>query len=672
MTSQENDSLPELTLRGVILGALITVVFTAANVYLGLKVGLTVASSIPAAVISMACLRFAKGANIRENNIVQTIASSAGTLSSVIFVLPGLVIIGYWSGFPFWESAAICAIGGILGVMYTVPLRRALVVQGDLPYPEGVAAAAVLKVGSPDAEAEEVAAAQGSGLQDLIVGALISAGFFIMTMFELFTDSFTRSFRIGKVTTSLGTGLSVALLGVGFLVGITVGISMFIGVLIAWFGAVPILTLLQPPPEGVDLVAYATNELWRKQVRLIGAGAIAVAAIWTLILLARPMVEGVRSSIAAMGRRQGEAGLPRVERDIPFHYVIAVSAALLVPLAILFGHFLWGSSLAGQIVVLVIGSTIFAAVMGFIVAAASGYMAGLIGSSNSPISSMSILSTIFSALLLVLLIGRAELLDPQIRSTAIALSLFVTAVVLAVATIANDNLQDLKTGQLVGATPWRQQVALVIGCIVGAAVIPPILDLLQHAYGFAGAQLDPGMDPNKVLAAPQALLMSTLATGILAGELNWTMLGVGTLVGLALVLVDETLKRTTKSLRLPPLAVALGIYLPFSATVPVSIGAVVALIADRVVAVRAARSGRPFEQVAAAPRRRAMLLGSGMIVGESLFGVGQALLITVTNNQAPLALVGEDFAPTAEGLGGAVFFILCLFSYRWIVGKKVV
>jgi putative OPT family oligopeptide transporter len=283
---------------------------------------------------------------------------------------------------------------------------------------------------------------------------------------------------------------------------------------------------------------------------------------------------------------------------------------------------------------------------------------------------MSILSTITSALLLILLIGRAELLDAAIRSTAIALSLFATAVVLSVATVANDNLQDLKTGQLVGATPWRQQLALVIGCVVGALVIPPVLDLLQHAYGFAGAPLDPGMDPNKTLGAPQAVLMSTLATGILAGQLDWSMLGVGTLVGLALVLVDETLKRTTKSLRLPPLAVALGIYLPVVSTVPVSIGAVVALIADYAVARRAGKLGRPFDEAAAVPRRRAMLLGSGMIVGESLFGVGQALLITVTGNQEPLAVVGDAFQPTAEWLGGGIFLMLCLASYRWILGKK--
>lgn len=670
MTPKDSDNLPELTLRGIILGALITVVFTAANVYLGLKVGLTVASSIPAAVISMAVLRYFKNSNIRENNIVQTLASAAGTLSSVIFVLPGLIIVGYWTGFPFWQSAGICAIGGILGVMYTVPLRRAMVVQGDLPYPEGVAAAAVLQVGSSEASADEEEAAAGSGIKDLIVGAAASSGFFILTCMQLFADAKTWWFTLGKGKTGLGTGFSVALLGVGYLVGITVGAAMFIGVLISWLGAVPILTALHPPPDGVDLIAYANGEIWRKQVRLIGAGAIAVIAIWTLINLAKPMWNGIKASIAAMSASRGdESGLPREERDIPFHYVVGGSLALLLPLAGLFVVFLTGTPLSGQMVLLVVVCTLFAALVGFITAAASGYMAGLIGSSNSPVSSLSILSTIASALLLVGLLGRSSLLDPATRSAAIALALFTTSVVLSIATIANNNLQDLKTGQLVHATPWRQQWALVIGCVVGAAVIPPVLDLLQHAYGFAGAPLDAGMDPNKTLAAPQALLMSTLATGILAGELDWTMLGIGVLVGVALVVIDEILKRGTKKLRLPPLAVALGIYLPVSATVPVSIGTFVALIADLALARKAFASGQPLEKVAAAPQRRALLLGSGMIVGESLLGVGNALLITLTGNQAPLAVVGDDFAGTAEWLASIGFLVLCLFSYRWIMGK---
>lgn len=666
----------ELTLRGVVLGALITVVFTAANVYLGLRVGLTIASSIPAAVISMAVLRLAKGSTIQENNIVQTVASAAGTLSSVIFVLPGLVIIGYWQGFPFWQSAGVCALGGILGVMYTVPLRRAMVVQGNLPYPEGVAAAEVLKVGSPDASGQDspeaAAAARGAGLRDVVAGTLVSIAFFLATAMRFFAEEFVGWLRVGPTVTSLGTGLSMALLGAGYLVGITVGVAMFIGVAIAWFGAVPILTWLHPPAEGVDLIKYAAGTIWRGQVRLMGAGTIAVAAIWTLIVLARPLIDGVRASLDAMGHiRSGNgASLPRVERDIPFHYVLAFCAVLLVPLAGLFISFILNTPLADHLVTMVLAGVAFAVSVGFVVAAASGYMAGLIGSSNSPVSSIGILAAIASSLLLVGLLGAEALHDPTLRAAAIAFSLFTTSVVLAVATVANDNLQDLKTGQLVGATPWRQQVALVIGCLVGAVVIPPTLSLLQKAYGFAGTTLAAGMDPDKALGAPQATLMATLSTGILAGQLDWSMLGIGALIGVALVIADEGLKLGTRRFRLPPLAVGLGIYLPMTTTVPVCIGALLTFAVDHALKARARAQGVPFERYAEIPQRRGILLASGMIVGESLFGVAQAALISATNNQEPLAIMGSGFAPTAEWLGGAVFLIAILWSYRWILADR--
>lgn len=506
----------------------------------------------------------------------------------------------------------------------------------------------------------------------MVAGTIVSIGFFLMTAMRFFTEQFQGFLRIGNAVTGIGTGLSMALLGAGYLVGATVGVAMFVGVAIAWFGAVPLLTWMHPPTDGMDLVKYANSVVWRQQVRLIGAGAIATAAIWTLIVLARPMVDGIRASLAAMKHVRGGQGhtLPRVERDIPFHYVMAFAAVLLVPLAGLFIAFILGTPLSGQLVTLVLACVAFAAVMGFIVAAASGYMAGLIGSSNSPISSIGILAAIASSLMLIGILGNTAVADPVVRATAVALALFTTAVVLTIATIANDNLQDLKTGQLVGATPWRQQVALVLGCVVGAVVIPPVLNLLQHAYGFAGAPLDPGMDPEKVLGAPQATLMATLATGILSGKLDWSMLGIGAIVGACLVIVDEVLKATTRRFRLPPLAVALGIYLPMTVTVPVSIGAFLAWLADRALERRAKAAGVPFATYADVPQRRAMLLASGMIVGESLFGVAQAAIISATGNQEPLAVMGDGFAGAAEWLGGAVFLVACLWSYRWVLAER--
>ena len=666
----------ELTLRGIVLGALITVVFTAANIYLGLKVGLTFASSIPAAVISMAVLRLVKGSNILENNIVQTIASAAGTLSSIIFVLPGLVMVGYWAGFPFWQTAGICALGGTLGVMFTVPLRRAMVVESDLPYPEGVAAAEILKVGSPGEGVEPVPGEPG--LKDVVAGSVISAAFAVVSSgFAIFATEVSVFFRLGGIATGIGASMSLALVGAGYLVGIVVGVAMFVGVLLAWGVMVPILSHLHPNVAGVDTATYASG-LFRQNVRLIGAGAIGVAAIWTLIQLFMPMVEGVKASLAALKAvRSGKGGdLPTTERDLPFDYVVGISLALALPLAGILYYFIGQSGVfsGGMLWLLVISGTIFCYIIGFVVATACGYMAGLIGSSNSPISGIGILAVVSAGVLLSALLGN-HLSDPAVQSQAIAVALFVTAVVLAVATISNDNLQDLKTGQLVGATPAKQQIALVIGVIAGAIVIPPILQLVYQAYGFAGALPHAGMDPNKALGAPQATLMSTLATGILSGKLDWTMIAIGVGVGVALIGVDEILKKLGGIARLSPLAVGLGIYLPSSVTTPVTAGAVVAWAADRYLKSRAAKagiakSGPAFEAYAELPRRRGTLVASGLIVGESLVGVLMAGLIVAADNQAPIALVGDSFAPTAEWLAGIVFVIACLDLYRRIVTSK--
>lgn len=664
------EPLRELTLRGAILGALITVVFTAANIYLGLKVGITVASSIPAAVISMAALRLVKGSNILENNIVQTIASAAGTLSSIIFVLPGLVMVGYWTGFPFWQSAGICAIGGTLGVMFTVPLRRAMVVESDLPYPEGVAAAEILEVGS--AGTDVVRSPGEPGLWDLTIGGLVSAAFSVISSgFAIFATEVSGIFRVGSIATGIGAQTSLALVGVGYLVGITVGIAMFIGVVIAWGVAVPILFHLIPAPAGVDYREHAET-LFRKDVRLIGAGAIGVAAIWTLIKLAAPMAKGVKAAMAAVAaaRSGQDAALPSTERDLRFDYVIGTSLFLALPLAGILAWFISEAGVfsGGIVWVLVIAGTIFSFIVGFIVATACGYMAGLIGSSNSPVSGIGILAVVSAGLLLVALLGHS-LDQAAVQKEAIAICLFVTAVVLAIATISNNNLQDLKTGQIVGATPAKQQIALVIGVVVGALVIPPILQFVYQAYGFAGTFPHPGMDPAKALGAPQATLMSTLATGILSGKLDWSMILTGMGVGVVLVVVDEVLKRFTR-LQLPPLAVGLGIYLPSAVTTPVTIGAIVGWLADRRLKARAAAAGQPFEAYAELPRRRGTLVSSGLIVGESLVGVVLAGLIGFTDNQNVIALVGKDFAPTAMWLGGIVFLLACIDLYRRVANSK--
>ncbi|MGH8138184.1 MAG: OPT family oligopeptide transporter [Steroidobacteraceae bacterium] len=654
MTTMPAQAQKELTVRGLILGVLITLMFTAANVFFGLKAGLTFATSIPAAVISMAVLRGFKGMTIQENNIVQTVASAAGTLSAIIFVLPGLVIIGWWSGFPYWISVLICGLGGILGVMYSIPLRRALVTQSDLPFPEGLACAEVLKVGGGDqAQAGAVADAR-AGLRAVVWGSIVSASFAVVVATRIFASDLVRYFRIGASggVTGFDFLFSFALFGVGHLVGLWVGVAMLVGALVAWLWGVPHYSSLAGSHAAVAALAHDT---WNHQIRFVGAGTILVAAIWTLTKLVKPVYGGLRSAMAASrARRAGDqAALPRTERDIPIGIVGLLTLVCLAPIAVLLANFDSRGALSSHMTMLVIAGLIYIALMSFFVSAVCGYMAGLIGSSNSPLSGIGILAVIGASLLLV--VGVRSSLPATAQQALVAFALFVTAVIFAVATIANNNLQDLKTGQLVDATPWKQQVALIIGVIAGAAIIPPILDLLNHAYGFAGA---PGPIREHALPAPQAGLISALAQGVLQNNVDWSLIEVGVGIGVAMIFIDELLRRFARGAHLSPLAVGLGIYLPTQSTLMVVVGALAGWYFNR----RAEQRANP-----ASIKQLGVLLASGMIVGEGLVGVLIAALVAFSGKDYPLALVGDRFADSAAvALGTSVFALTILLLYRWI------
>ena len=632
----------ELTFRGVVLGGLITLLFTAANVYLGLKVGLTFATSIPAAVISMALLRMIGNSNILENNIVQTIASAAGTLAAIIFVLPGLVMIGWWQGFPYWITASVCAIGGILGVMFSVPLRRALVTGSDLPYPEGVAAAEVLRVGFGS---EEGAAENAKGLKAIILGSAVSAGFALLAAMKVAAAEVAANFRVGASATGVSTSLSMALIGVGHLVGLSVGIAMFAGMLIAWVGLVPALTAMHGVSGDINELVSNT---FRNEVRFIGAGTIGVAALWSLFRILGPILRGIRAAMAASDARKAGTALELTERDLPITIVGGTILGLLVPIAGLLWYFASGTPIADGIAPVILGTLVYVLVIGVVIASVCGYMAGLIGASNSPVSGVGILAVLGAALLLVLVYGHGG--DPAHAQALIAYAIFTTGIVFSIATIANDNLQDLKTGQLVGATPWRQQVALVFGVIFGSLVIPPVLDLLNTAFGFAGA---PGAREN-ALAAPQAALISSLAQGVLGGDLDWSLIGFGALIGVATIIVDEALGRAGK-MRLPPLCVGMGIYLPMALTLLIPVGAVIGHWYERKV------SGHRDPEFA---KRMGVLAATGLIVGESLFGVAFAGIVGASGSDTPLAVVGEAFETPGIAIGLILFTALIAWLYR--------
>jgi putative OPT family oligopeptide transporter len=643
MISKSTVRPPELTLRGIALGCGITLLFTAANLYLGLRVGLTIATSIPAAVISMALLRNFKNSNIFENNIVQTIASAAGTLSAIGYVLPGLIMVGWWTGFSFWMTFWVCALGGLLGVLFSVPLRRALVTGSDLPYPEGVAAAAVLKIGT---ETVEGAAESKVGLRVILAGSIAAAFYSALAATQVASAEISKWFRVGPTGTGVDASMSFALIGAGHLVGLTVGLAILWGLVLGFGIVTPLLTYWAGTPD-------LAESIWAHQVRFFGAGVIGISALWTLATLIVPIFGGLRESLeSSRARKVGNATLAIEEQDIPVALLGVGLLVLIVPMALVLYEFLTAGPLAQLAWPLVALGIVYVIIAGAIVAAVCGYMAGLIGASNSPVSGLGILGVVGAGLML------AFLVKPYVPAGAIqhlvAFALFLTALIFSTATISNDNLQDLKTGQLVGATPWKQQVALMIGVIAGSLVIPVTLTLLNQAYGFAALPGVPviGAAPTAPLAAPQATLISTLAKGVLGAGLDWPVIGSGAGVGLVLILIDALLGRLGWR-RVPPLAVGLGIYLPMGATLPVVIGAVIGHLYDK----------RTKTEAAA---RTGVLLASGFIVGDGLFGVALAGLIVATGSGTPLALVGDNFATPSIFVGMAVFGTILAYLYRWI------
>lgn len=659
-----NENLKELTVRGIILGALITVIFTASNVYLGLKVGVTFASSIPAAVISMAVLKFFKDSSILENNMVQTQASSAGTLSSVIFVLPGLLMMGYWQDFPFWQTMLICAAGGTLGVLFTIPLRRAMVVNSNLPYPEGVAAAEILKAGNH--------ADGDSGVKDIAYGGVL-AGLvaFLTNGLRVMADGASAWIQTGKAAFQLPMGFSLALLGAGYLIGIVGGIAMLICVILTWGVAVPYFTMSEDIAADASLIDSAMT-VWKTKVRYIGVGTIGIAAIWTLLILMKPMIEGMVHSFRMLKGGQ-EASEHRIDIDLSPKTMIYILIATVALIVISLHHFIAAAPISPELsILLVVVCTFLAVFIGFFVAAASGYMAGLVGSSSSPISGIGIISVIVISLVLVS-IGNAsglfETVDGQKFLTA--LTLFTASIVITTACISNDNLQDLKTGLLVEATPWRQQVALIIGCFVGALVIAPVLEILYHAYGFSGALPRPDMDPSQALSAPQATLMTAISQGIFTNKLEWTYILTGVGLGAVLITIDAFLKKVSnKVFSLPVIAVGIGIYLPPSINTPVIVGAFLAWIMARHIA----KLGN--KEVSAKAERFGTLFSAGLIVGESLMGVILAFIIaasvTTGGSEAPLSLNLENWDTIGEWFGLIVFIVgIVIFASRVLRAKKI-
>ena len=657
-----SQTLPEITVKAVVLGFLLSAVLAGANAYLGLKVGLTVSASIPAAVISMAVLRMFREHNILENNIVQTSASAGEALAAgVIFTLPALILLRQWAGFPFLPTMGIALAGGVLGVLFTVPLRRALIVEAKLKFPEGVATAEVLKAGTEG----------GAGARLIAIGGLAAAALKLsQTGLKVAAGSATGSVTAGRSIFGMGSDLSPALLGVGYIVGLNIAVLVFAGGLISWLFGIPIFTALADPATLAELTEGATGyaaaeEVWSSRIRYLGVGAMAVGGLWALVSLVGPIRDGIRSSLAAVGeaRHGGVGSLPRTERDTPIHIVGIGTLALALPIFVVFmgvidrdalgiSGGLYGTTLAIAVV--------FALAAGFLFSSVAGYMAGLVGSSNNPISGVTIATILTISLVLYLVLGSQ--IDFSVTgaqaTAAAATAILVGGVVACAAAIAGDNMQDLKAGRLVGATPVKQQVMQMVGVLAGAIAIAPILGLLFRAYGLGGVFPREGMDPSEMLDAPQATLMASVADGVFSRDLPWSMIFIGALVAVAIIIFDKVLEARGGEFRTPVLAVAVGIYLPLELTVPIFVGGVVAWAAER--AIRRTGGG---PQVVTRGSHRGLLFASGLITGEALLGIMLAIPFAAAQSTDVLRIAPDGFDTAALwiGLAGAIGFTLWLY-----------
>ncbi len=609
----------ELTVKAVVLGVILSAVLAAANAYLGLFAGMTVSASIPAAVVSMGVLRMWRRRGILENNIVQTAGSAGESLAAgVVFTLPALLMLGFWDRFDYVWVTLIAGFGGLLGVLFTIPLRRALIVETPLQFPEGQATAEVLKAGQ----------AGGSSVRDIAFAAAAGGVFKLCTSgLRLFTGTVQGAWRVGGSLLYGGSTLSPALLSVGYIVGLNIAVLIFIGGAVNWLIAIPITASLQAWPtvdgQAISALDWA-GELWSTQTRYIGVGGMLVGGLWAIWRMRGSLLTGIGSGLKAYRNARDNGGeVPRTERDMPMKWIAIGTVVAAVGL---FGIY---HAFVGRLAVTVPMAAVML-VLGFLFSAVAAYMAGVVGSSSNPISGVTIATVAVSALLLVVLMGADAANGP-------AAAVIIGSVVCCAAAIAGDNMQDLKAGYIVGATPWKQQVMQMVGTVSAALVIAPVLMLLHQAYGFAGHASAKGA---AALKAPQAKLMASVAEGVFGGDLPWTFVLIGMGMAVAVIVADVILEARKSAFRMPVLAVAIGFYLPVEMSVPIVIGGVI----RAAIAGRHRRRGSGPDEVERAGRR-GILFASGLITGEALMGIALAVPIVVAGNADVLAIADAPLGP---------------------------
>ena len=608
-------SAPQLTARAIILSLILTVLLAAANAYLGLFAGLTVATAIPAAVVSMGVLRMLGRSSILENNIVATGASAGSSIAAgTIFTIPALVIMGHWTSFQYWWVFAIAGLGGLLGVLFSVPLRRTLILDQKLQFPEGVATAEVLRVGENP----------GQGVKALSLAAATGALFKLaLSGLKLSPEAFISARYFGERTIGFfGMNLSPALLGVGYIVGLNIGVLMLSGGALSWWVFIPFYNTYlsgQDPALAAQLVGLSAEDaaylIWSRQIRFIGVGAMLIGGLWSLWSLRNSLLSGIKTGMSV--RDAGRADLPDTERDLPMSMIMTGIVLFVLPLFALYYVVVGSLGIAFTMAVIMV-------IAGFVFSSVSGYMAGLVGSSNNPVSGITISTILFASLILLGIMGKGSTVGP-------VAAIMIGAVICNAAAIAGDNLQDLKAGQLVGATPWRQQVMLGIGALASAAVMAPVLNLLLEAYGIG----TPAREGVAALTAPQATLMASVASGIFGGGLPWNMVATGAVVGALVITLDEYLRKRGSTWRSPVLAVAVGIYLPLELSTPIFVGGLIAELATRW---HRRRNPNADPELL---KQNGLLFSAGLIAGEAIVGVLIAIPIVLTEDADALAVASS-------------------------------
>lgn len=580
----------EITVKAFFLSIFLSIVLSSAMAYLGLYAGMTISASIPAAIMSMGILKLFRESNILENNIVQTAASAGESLAAgVIFTIPALLLIGYWDTIDYWEVTKIAMVGGILGALFTVPLRRALILKANLRFPEGVATAAVLKTGHESDAKKSSESLKLIGLSAL-VGGVVKLG---ELAFGIWSSAIGGAIAIRGAIFGMGASLSPSLISVGYIVGRNIGILAFSGGLISWAVAIPIYSYLYGH-EG-DSFFEGANIIWNAKIRYLGVGAMVVGGIWSVIQLAKPLVESIQLSLKTLGDNAKD--VPLEERDLPINYVFIAILLMLIPISYTYFDIIpsWTSAITLSIIM---------CIFGFLFSAVAAYMAGVVGSSNNPISGVTIATILFSSLLII------TFFDVD-SSKGGAAAILIGAVVCCAAAIGGDNLQDLKTGNIVGATPWKQQLMQLVGVISSALTLGIVLTLLHEAYGIGSSDLP----------APQAVLMTSVANGVFSGNLEWGMIYAGGILGILIIMLDQYQLRRGAEFRVPILAVAIGIYLPIELTLPIFVGGMLNHFAGKT----ASDSGK----------NNGLLLASGLITGEALMAIFIAVPLFYDKNFWP-------------------------------------